>query len=371
MTEIAFIDLAAQRARLGDRVERAIADVLADGRYVMGPAVFELEEQLAERAGRAHALSCASGTDALVMALMALGVGPGDHVVVPDFTFVATAEAVHLVGATPVFADIDPVTYNLDPASVATAWSNVPAPVGMIAVDLFGHPARHDQLQHIADEHDAWVIVDAAQSFGASRAGRPTLAFGTIATTSFFPAKPLGAYGDGGAVFTDDDALATALGSIRLHGAGPEAYTHERIGITGRLDTIQAAVLTTKLEIFDDEVERRNEIAARYSEQLADLVKPPQVDGDTVPVWAQYTIEVDHRDAFRAAMVEAGVPTGVYYPFPIHTQGPYRNDPVVPGGVVHATAAAERVVSLPMHPYLDERTQDRIVDAARAALEDR
>ena len=369
VSPIAFIDLAAQQERLGDRIERAIADVLADGRYVMGPAVDQLETELARRSGRAHALSCASGTDALVMALMALDVGPGDYVVVPDFTFVATAEVVRLVGATPVFADVDPVTYNLDPSSADSAWYGDIAPVGIIAVDLFGHPARHQQLQHVADAHGAWLILDAAQSFGATRAGVSTLAAGVISTTSFFPAKPLGAYGDGGALFTDDPELADVLRSIRLHGAGTEQYTHERVGLTGRLDTIQAAVLNTKLEIFDDEVAQRLTVAERYSDQLADLVKPPLVDGDTVPVWAQYTIEVDDRTAFRAAMADADVPTAVYYPHPLSSQGPYRDDPIVAGGTPHTARACERVVSLPMHPDLDPTTQDRIIDAVRAALE--
>lgn len=369
MTDIAFVDLAAQRARLGRRVDDAIAAVLVDGRYVMGPAVHELEGELARRSQRSHALSCASGTDALVMALMALGVGPGDRVVVPDFTFVATAEAVRLVGGTPVFADVDPVTYNLDASSAASAWDlDGPPPVGIIAVDLFGHPARHSEIAAVAEAHGAWVVLDGAQSFGASRGGESTLRAGVISTTSFFPAKPLGAYGDGGALFTDDDALAARLRSIRLHGAGDEPYTHERLGLTGRLDTIQAAVLNVKLEIFDNEIERRLAVAARYTDELADLVKPPTTDGDTTPVWAQYTIEVDHRDAFRRAMTDAGIPTAVYYPHPLHTQGPYRRDPIVGPGVAHTTAACERVVSLPMHPYLDSPTQERIIDATRNAL---
>ena len=368
MTEIPFIDLAAQQRRLGGRIEQAITAVLADGRYVMGPAIEQLEAELATRTERAHALSCASGTDALVMALMALGVGAGDHVVVPDFTFVATAEAVRLVGATPVFADIDPVTYNLDPGSAERAFSSEARPVGVIAVDLFGHPARHAELQRVADAHGGWMIVDGAQSFGATRRGRSALAAGVISTTSFFPAKPLGAYGDGGALFTDDDDLAAVLRSIRLHGAGEAPYTHDRIGITGRLDTIQAAVLNVKLEVFDEEIEERNRVADRYASHLADLVKPPQGDGDSVPVWAQYTIEVDDRDGFRATMSAAGVPTAVYYPHPLHTQAPYANDPIAPGSTPHAVAAADRVVSLPMHPYLDADTQRFIIDAARTAL---
>jgi dTDP-4-amino-4,6-dideoxygalactose transaminase len=364
---IPFIDLAAQQARLRDRLDAALARVLDHGQYIMGPEVTELELALRARSGRRHALSCASGTDALVMALMALGVGPGDRVIVPDFTFVATAEAVRLVGAQPMFADIDPVSYHLDPDLLASAWSSESA-VGIIAVDLFGHPARHLELAAIARSHGAWMIVDGAQSFGATRAGQSTLAHGELATTSFFPAKPLGAYGDGGAVFTDDDSLAEALRSIRLHGAGSTPYSHDRLGLTGRLDTIQAAILLTKLEIFDDEIERRLLVADRYADQLSDVVKPPSAAGDTVPVWAHYTIEVDDRDEVRDRLDTDGIPTGIYYPHPLHTQGPYRDDPVLPGGVTATEQACRRVLSLPMHPYLDPRSQDRVIDAVRAAL---
>jgi len=364
-----FIDLAAQQERIRPQLNAAIAEVLSAGQYVMGPPVLALEEELARRAGRNHTISCASGTDALVMGLMALGVGPGDHVVVPDFTFVATAEAVRLVGAVPVFADVDPTTYNLDVASAKQAWLGPIRPVGMIAVDLFGHPARHQELQSLADEHDAWMIVDGAQSFGATRGSRSSLAAGVLSTTSFFPAKPLGAYGDGGAIFTDDDDLADALRSIRLHGAGLEAYTHDRVGITGRLDTLQAAILNVKLEIFDEEIESRNRVANYYAEQLGDLVKPPQIDGDTVSAWAQYTIQVDNRERFRADLSAVGIPTGVYYPHPLHTQVPYATDPVVQDGTPNTSAVADRVVSLPMHPYLDLESQDRIIAATRTALQ--
>ncbi|MEM9520928.1 MAG: DegT/DnrJ/EryC1/StrS family aminotransferase [Actinomycetota bacterium] len=370
MSALPFIDLAAQRDRLGSRIDDAIAAVLDDGRYVMGPAVVELEHRLAEWSDRTHALSCASGTDALVMALMALDVQPGDRVVVPDFTFVATAEVVRLVGATPVFADIDAASYNLDPGSAATAWQlEGPAPVGIIAVDLFGHPASHNALGSLAERLGAWMIVDGAQSFGATRDDHSTLAAGIISTTSFFPAKPLGAYGDGGAVFTDDDEVAERLRSIRLHGAGAAPYTHDRLGITGRLDTIQAAILNVKLDIFADEIERRNTIARRYSDELSSVVKPPTTEPGVVPVWAQYTIEVDNRDGFRSSLNDDGVPTGIYYPYPLHTQGPYQTDPVVPDATPNTAAAASRVVSLPMHPYLDEPTQDLIIDATVRALE--
>ena len=368
MEPVPFIDLAAQQARLRDEIEAAMARVLDHGCYVMGPEVVELEAALAKRSNRPHALSCASGTDALVMALMALGVAPGDHVVVPDFTFVATAEAVRLVGAHPVFADIDPVSHNLDPDSVALAWNDGPEPIGVIAVDLFGHPARHAELSAVVHERDAWMIVDGAQSFGATRAGRSTLASGVIATTSFFPAKPLGAYGDGGAVFTDDEALAETMASIRVHGAGPSPYSYDRLGLTGRLDTIQAAILLAKLQVFDDEVERRVAVAARYAEGLSDVVKPPACDGDTVPVWALYTIEVEDRLDVRAKLDADGVPTGVYYPHPLHTQGPYRDQPVVPGGTPATDYSCERVLSLPMHPYLDHGTQDRVIDSVRRAV---
>jgi len=369
MSTIPFIDLAAQQRTLGDRIQRAISRVLEHGSYIMGPEVFELEDLLAERVQRRHCVTCASGTDALQMALMALGVGPGDRVVVPDFTFVATAEAVRLVGAEPVFADVDPVTYNLDPESAELAWELPgPSPVGVIAVDLFGHPAISSELELLVQQHDAWLIVDGAQSLGATRDGRSGIARGIIATTSFYPSKPLGAYGDGGAVFCDDDQLASALCSIRNHGADAEPSCHDRVGLTGRLDTLQAAVLLAKLEVFDAEIRDRQQVAARYSEAVSGLVTPPIAEAGVEPVWAQYTVEVQGREVIRSRMAEAGIPTCVFYPHPVHSNAAYRACPVVSDGTPVASLASSRVMSLPMHPYLDESTQDRIVSAFQHAL---
>ena len=368
MSTIPFIDLASQQSRLRKRIEQAISRVLDHGQYVMGPEVVLLEEELAMRADRRHAITCASGTDALVMALMALGVGPGDSVVVPDFTFVATAEAVKLVGATPIFADIDPVSYNLDPRSVDSAWSRAEPPSGVIAVDLFGNPARYCELEAVTRRRGAWMLVDSAQSFGAVRGGRPAPAHGVMATTSFFPAKPLGAYGDGGAVFTDDDSLADAVRSIRTHGQGSDRYDHVRLGLTGRLDTIQAAILLVKLDVFDEELVERERTAARYHDQISDVVKSPTIDGDAESTWAQYTIEVEFRDAVRSHLEAVGVPTAIHYPRPISSQHPYRDDPCVSGGTPVAMNACSRVLSLPLHPYLDRPTQDRIVEEFRSAV---
>ncbi len=369
MSTIPFIDLAAQQRALGDRIQKAISRVLEHGFYIMGPEVLELEDLLAARVQRRHCVTCASGTDALQMALMALGVAPGDRVVVPDFTFVATAEAVRLVDAEPIFADVDPVTYNLDPESAELAWELPgPSPVGVIAVDLFGHPARGSELELLAQRHDAWLIVDGAQSLGATRDGRSGIARGVIATTSFYPSKPLGAYGDGGAVFCDDDRLASALRSIRNHGADAAPSSHERVGLTGRLDTLQAAVLLAKLEVFDAEIKDRQQVAARYSEAVSGLVTPPGAEAGVEPVWAQYTVEVEGRGVVRSRMAEAGIPTCVFYPHPVHSNVAYRACPVVSDGTQVALLASSRVMSRPMHPYLDVSAQDRIISAFQHAL---
>lgn len=366
-----FIDLAAQQEAIRGRLDEAVARVLDHGAYILGPEVAELESTLADLAGRKHCISCASGTDALQMFLMAKGVGPGDRVVVPDFTFVATAEAVRLVGAEPVFADVDPITYTMDPASVAEAWRlDGPDPVGVIAVDLFGHPARTPDLEVLAAERGAWVLVDGAQSFGAERNGRSSLADGLAATTSFYPAKPLGCYGDGGAVFCDEDELAEVLRSVRVHGAGADRYEHVRVGLTGRLDTLQAAVLLVKLEVFADEMTRRQEVAGRYGEALAGLVELPRVEVGCRSAWAQYTIQVVDRAVVRGALDARGVPTAVFYPVPLHHSTAYADAPVVPSGVPVTERICGRVVSLPMHPYLAEAEQDLVITALRDALAD-
>ena len=369
MLVIPFVDLAAQNRALGDRLQKSITKVLDHGSYIMGPEVFELEDRLSERVQRRHCVTCASGTDALQMALMALEVRPGDRVVVPDFTFVATAEAVRLVGAEPIFADIDPVTYNLDPDSAESAWE-LPGrlPVGVIGVDLFGNPASSRELEQLAHRHGAWLIVDGAQSFGATRDGRSGIAHGVVATTSFYPSKPLGAYGDGGAVFCDDDQLAADLRSIGNHGADGVSDFHDRVGLTGRLDTVQAAVLLAKLTLFDSEIEERRQVAERYSEALTGLVSPPRTEANVESAWAQYTVEVEGREVVRSMMGREGIPTCVFYPHPVHSNPAYDECQVVSGGTPVATKASSRVMSLPMHPYLEESVQDRIVLAFETAL---
>ncbi len=369
MNKMSFVDLAAQQSVLGEQIDRAISGVLAHGSYNMGPEIRELEEVLAARAQRRHCVSCASGTDALQMALMALGAGPGDRVVVPDFTFVATAEAVCLVGAEPVFADVDPATYNLEADSVAKAWE-LPGrpPIGIVAVDLFGHPADCEVLERLAHSHGAWLVVDGAQSFGARTNGVSAMASGVMATTSFYPSKPLGAYGDGGAVFCDDDDLNSALRSIRVHGAGDEPYVHERIGLTGRLDTIQAAILLSKLTVFDDELRKRRDVARHYTDALCDLVSTPTPRSGVEPVWAQYTVEVERRGDLRPELTRVGIPTSVFYPYPLHANPAYSTFPVVPGGVPVTERVTQRVLSLPMHPYLGGSEQDLVISSFLTAL---
>jgi dTDP-4-amino-4,6-dideoxygalactose transaminase len=368
---VELLDLGAQQRRLGGRIEEAVARVLAHRRFVDGPEVAELEDALGRYCGVAHAVACASGTDALVLALLALGLKPGDHVAVPAFTFAATAEAVALLGGVPVFADVDPVTFNVDPASLATAFGGAAGSriVGVIPVDLFGQPADHDEIAAIANAHGAWVLTDAAQSFGSAVDGRRAGSLGTMAATSFFPAKPLGCYGDGGAVFTNDGDLAAAVRSLRGHGAGADRYEHVRIGMTGRLDTIQAAVLLAKLTVFDEELDARDALARRYGELLEDVVAVPRVRAGRRSAWAQYTCVLDDRDTIAKRMAEEGVPTSVHYPRPLHRQPAYRRFPVVPGGAPAAEELAASVLSLPMHPYLSRPDQDRVVAALRAAVE--
>ncbi|MDG2426890.1 MAG: DegT/DnrJ/EryC1/StrS aminotransferase family protein [Acidimicrobiales bacterium] len=365
-----FIDLAAQRQKLGKRIDERIKTVLDHGSYLMGPEIEILEQVLVGRSGRRHCISCASGTDALQMAMMALGVGPGDRVIVPDFTFIATAEAVRLVGAQPVFADIDAMSYCLSLDSVESIFEDDDSTiVGVITVDLFGHPSQSRQIEDLAGSRGAWLIVDAAQSFGATRGGESCLAPGVMSTTSFYPSKPLGGYGDGGAIFCDDDGLAGDLRSIRVHGSGEVAGSHDRLGITGRLDTIQAAVLLTKLEVFDQELECRQKIASRFGQALGESIRVPSVEDGATSVWAQYTVEVDDRDEIRQFLNEVGIPTCVFYPRRVSTNLPYRSFELAPDGVPVAERATSRVMSLPMHPYLTDSDQDRIVSELLQALE--
>jgi len=371
---IEFIDLAAQRRRLGAQVDEAVLRVLSHGRYIMGPEVAQVEADLAAFCGASIVVGCASGTDALALVLMAKEVGPGDAVLCPSFTFAATAEVVAWVGATPLFVDVLPDTFNMDPASLRLGIERARQlklrPVGVIPVDLFGQPADYDEIESICREQGLWMLSDAAQSFGASYRGRKVGTIGLATATSFFPAKPLGCYGDGGAIFTEDAALAEVLRSLRVHGQGQDRYDNVRIGMTGRLDSIQAAVLIEKLKIFEDEIERRNAVAARYNDALQDVAIVPRVQPDRSSVWAQYTIRID--PAKRAGMAEAlkakGIPTAIYYPKPVHQQTAYRRFPCVGNGLPVSDALGQEVISLPMHAYLEPELQDRIVDAVREAL---
>jgi dTDP-4-amino-4,6-dideoxygalactose transaminase len=371
---IPFIDLEAQRRRLGSRLEAAIGRVLAHGSYIMGPEVAELEAQLAAFCGARHAISCASGTDALALALMAKGIGPGDAVLVPAFTFVATAEPVAWLGAVPLFIDVLEDSFNLDPASLEQGVRAAVAaglhPRAVIAVDLFGQPAAYDAVKDVCARHGLWLLADAAQSFGASCCGRRVGTLAPVTATSFFPAKPLGCCGDGGCLFTDDDSLAEAMRSLRIHGQGEDKYDNVRIGVNGRLDTLQAAILLEKLTIFADEIAARQIVAARYDEGLRDVVRVPQTVAGAISVWAQYTLRIEHgaRDAVAGALRARGIPTAVYYPKPLHQQSAYRAFPIAGNGLPVAERLSQEVLSLPMHPYLEPATQARIIDALRQAL---
>lgn len=371
---IPFIDVAAQRRRLGSRIDSAILRVVNHCQFIMGPEVRELENELAAFCGVRHAISVASGTDALVLALMAKGIGPGDAVFCPAFTFSATAESIATVGATPVFVDVDERTFNMDASSleraIATARRLDLKPKAVMAVDLFGLPADHDRIRRVAAEHGISVIDDAAQSFGATYHNRRVGMLSEVSATSFFPAKPLGCYGDGGAVFTDDDDIAALVKSLRNHGAGTDRYDNVRIGMNGRLDTIQAAILIEKLKIFPNEIDARNRIARRYSAELGGIVTVPHVPEGYGSVWAQYTIRLPAgmRDPLAVALRGQGIPTAIYYPKPTHRQTAYRHYPIADGGLPVTDRLAGEVISLPMHAYLDEQTQDRIVAALRRVL---
>jgi len=373
---IPFVDVAAQRRRLGPAIDAAVARVLNHCQFILGPEVKAFETELAAFCGARHVVTCASGTDALVLALRAMGIGPGDAVICPSFTFCATAEVAVLVGATPVFVDVDAATFNIDAkgveGAVATAKEAGLKPKAIIPVDLFGLPADHSAIASIARAEGLMILDDAAQGFGAIYDNRRLGTFGHATATSFFPAKPLGCYGDGGAVMTEDDGLAEALRSLRMHGQGSDRYDNVRIGLASRLDTIQAAILSEKLKIFQDEIDARNKTANRYSEALKDIVTVPVVPAGSISVWAQYTIRVASggREAFGAALKAEGVPTAIYYPIPLHRQQAYRHYPVGKGGVAVSERLAAEVISLPMHAYLDAATQDRIIDATRRALKD-
>jgi dTDP-4-amino-4,6-dideoxygalactose transaminase len=373
---IPFIDLAAQRRRIGKSIDDAVARVMGHCQFINGPEVTQLEAALAAFRGAKHVVTCASGTDALLMVLMAKNVGRGDAVLCPSFTFSATGEAVALTGATPVFVDVDESTFNMDAASlkrgIATARKARLKSVGVFPVDLFGQSADHDAVAAVAEAEGLFLLDDAAQGFGASYKGRKLGTFGLATATSFFPAKPLGCFGDGGAIFTDDTNLAETLRSIRVHGQGADKYDNVRLGLTGRLDTIQAAILIEKLKIFEDEIAARNRVADRYARSLGNLVTVPRLASGCTSVWAQYTIRLPKgtdRDGFAAALKAQGIPTAIYYPKSMHQQTAYRDFPVAGGGLPVSERLSDDVISLPMHAYLDEATQDRIIVAVRGAIQ--
>jgi len=370
---IAFIDLQAQRKRLGEDLSRAITAAVEGGQWILGPQVAEAEKKLAEFAGVKHAVACANGTDALLIVLRAWDIGPGDAVFVPAFTFAASGEVVALAGAEPVFVDVRDDTYNMDPASLEAAIALVKKegrlrPRAIMPVDLFGQPADYRALLPIARREGMKVLCDTAQGFGATLDGKITGSLGDAAATSFFPAKPLGVYGDGGACFTNDDGLAELFRSIRMHGQGADRYEHPRIGLNSRLDTIQAAILIEKLKIFGEEIESRDRIAARYNAAFArsNKIKVPTVIPGARSTWAQYTLQVEDRAKLQAALKDKGVPTAVYYPIPLSRQAAYAKYPSAPTPVSERLSGT--VISLPMHPYLDETTQDRIVEAVLASV---
>jgi len=366
-----FIDLKTQYRRIKPSVDGRIARVLEHGQYVMGPEVLELEQSLARYCGTRHCVAVSSGTDALLIALMALDIRPGDEVITAPFTFFATAEMIALIGARPVFVDVDPQTYNLDPAKLEAAIT--PRTKAIMPVSLYGQCADFDAINAIACRHELPVIEDAAQSFGAIYRGRRSNALGLIGATSFFPSKPLGCYGDGGALFTNDDALAKLMGEIRVHGQD-RRYHHPRLGLTGRLDSIQAAVLLAKMEIFDDEVAARERAAGVYARLIEQVfgpggrVRPPWIAPGNASVYAQYTVEVDEREIVETRMKALGVPTAVHYPMSLHEQPVFGYLGQPAGSFPVSEAAARRVLSLPMHPYLTEAQQQQVVAALAEAV---
>ena len=366
---IHFVDLDAQRARISERIDAAIARVLAHGQYIMGPEVAQFEQAFAEFCGVAHVVSTSNGTDALVLPLMAWSIGPGDAVFVPAFTFAATAEAAALVGATPVLVDVNQDSFNMDPASLEAAIAHAEslglAPRAVIPADLFGLPAGYGEIAAICQRHGLRLLADAAQSAGASRDGKRSGALAPVTATSFFPAKPLGCYGDGGAVMTDDGDMAEILRSLRFHGRGEEKYDNVRIGMNARLDTIQAAVLIEKLAILEDEIAARGRIAAMYGRLLGDAVETPKRGPSEVSAFAQYTIRSRNREAIRQTCAARRIPTMIYYPRALTQQTAYRAYPAAPGGAPVAEELAATVLSLPMHPYLEENQVAAVAAAIR------
>jgi dTDP-4-amino-4,6-dideoxygalactose transaminase len=385
-----FIDLALQQKRIRSELERGILGVLDHGQYIMGPEIKQLEAELAQYCGIGHAVACASGTDALLLALMAYEIGPGDAVFTTPFTFIATAEVIQLLGATPVFVDIDPATFNIDPHRLAAAIEAVtngrsdhhPLPPGahgplkpkaVIAVDLFGLPADYPNINRIADACGTIVIEDAAQSFGAELDGKKACSLAAVSCTSFFPAKPLGCYGDGGMCFTGDAELAAVMDSLRVHGKGSDKYDNVRVGINGRMDTLQAAIVLSKLTIFPEEVELRQKVAERYVRLLEGVngLTVPRVPAGFKSVWAQYSVMAasgEHRQRLQQGLKQAGIPTAVYYPKPLHLQTAFFRLGYKNGDFPHSEDASRRIFSLPMYPYLKAEDQEEIAAACKRIL---
>jgi UDP-2-acetamido-2-deoxy-ribo-hexuluronate aminotransferase len=365
-----FIDLKAQYRVLEASIQSRTRKVMESAQFIMGPEIEELEFALASRVGAGHCISCASGTDALMLAMMALGIGSGDEVITSPFTFIATGEMIAILGAKPVFVDIDPRTYNLDPKLIAAAIT--PRTRAIMPVALYGQCADMDEINAIAQTHGLAVIEDAAQSFGATYKGRSSCNLSTIGCTSFFPSKPLGCYGDGGACFTNTDELARAMRQIRNHGQD-RRYHHSRVGFNGRLDTLQAAVLLAKLEVFERELKARDAIAKQYSRALQHAAQVPYVESNNRSAWAQYTIEVAHRSEIQRLLSAQGIPTAVHYPMPIHMQPVFASLNLARGSFPVSERASERVLSLPMHPYMSDADVETVTSAlltAVARLED-
>ncbi len=363
MQPIEFIDLKAQQEKILPELERRMKAVLNHGKYIMGPEIRELEEKLAAYVDVKHCIAVASGTDALLIALMALGIGAGDEVITTPFTFIATGETIALLGAKPVFVDIDRRTYNLDPSILEAAITTKTRAI--LPVSLYGQCADFDAINAIAGKNGIPVIEDACQSFGATYRGRRSCALSTIGCTSFFPSKPLGCYGDGGACFTDDDDLATRMRQIRVHGQD-RRYHHAVLGVNGRMDTLQAAILLAKLQVFGEEVEARNRIGAKYCDLLRDKVVTPYVEPHNTSVYAQYTVQVDIRDTVQKYFQEKGIPTAVHYPIPLHLQPVFSGLDIPEGRFPVAESVAKRVLSLPMHPYLKDEEMVRITSVLAA-----
>ena len=369
-----FIDLNAQQQPIRQLIEERIKRVLDHGKYILGPEVKELEETLADYVGVPHAVGVASGTDALLMSLMACDVGPGDAVFTVPFTFIATAEVIRLLGATPVFVDIDPGTWNMDAAALEKAVERVAdagelRPRCVMPVDIFGQAADYGTINAVARRHNLVVLEDMAQSFGASQGDRRAGRLGDIGGTSFFPAKPLGAYGDGGMIFVSEEEMKDTLCSLRVHGKGRTKYENVRIGVNGRLDTLQAAILLAKFTVFPAELDQRQQVAARYAEGLGDLVTLQEVQPENISAWAQYSMRHPRRDDICVALREEGIPTAIYYPVPLHLQPAFSDMGHGPGDFPISEAVAKDIFSLPFHPYLEEKDQAGIVEVVRTTIE--